>query len=203
MSGSGEGAGDLGAGGAAGAGGGAAPSGGGGGGGSAPRGGGKVVPGRMTAAAQGEVTVFLIGMRINRFRAVGSWLPVLRAMPRMLKELSSDPGSGLLAARTLLGGPRFFCVVQYWSSPEKLLAYASAPDRQHRPAWAAFHRRARENAGAVGIWHETYVVPAGRYESMYGWVPPIGLGQATGLVPIGRRGEHAAERLRGVRPGRR
>ncbi|WP_461026940.1 DUF4188 domain-containing protein [Streptomyces sparsus] len=157
----------------------------------------------MTAAARGEVTVFLIGMRINRWRAVGSWLPVLRAMPRMLKELSNDPDSGLLAARTLLGSPRFFCVVQYWSSPEKLLAYASAPDRQHRPAWSAFHRRARENAGAVGIWHETYVVPAGRYESMYGWVPPIGLGQATGVVPIGRRGEHAAERLRGVRPGRR
>ncbi|MDK1475057.1 DUF4188 domain-containing protein [Streptomyces sp. 549] len=153
----------------------------------------------MTAAAAGEITVFLIGMRINRFRDVRSWWPALSAMPRMLRELADDPDSGLLAARNLLGGPRLFYLVQYWESHEKLLAYASAPEQRHRPAWSAFNRGARRNPGAVGIWHETYVVPAGNYETVYGWMPPIGLGQATGIVPIGRRGERAADRLAQVR----
>lgn len=41
----------------------------------------KPIEGRMTAAAEGDMVVFLIGMRINRFRALRSWLPVTAAMP--------------------------------------------------------------------------------------------------------------------------
>ena len=54
------------------------------------------------------------------------WLPVFGAMPRMLRELSMDPDSGLLGYHLLLGrgGPY---VVQYWTSLEKLYAYASNP----------------------------------------------------------------------------
>ncbi|WP_104531077.1 DUF4188 domain-containing protein [Streptomyces specialis] len=157
-----------------------------------------IIEGRMTAGTDDGVTVFLIGMRINDFRHPRSWWPVFTAMPRMLKELSRDPESGLLGYRLLLGGPRLFYVVQYWSSEEKLLAYASAPDREHRPAWAAFNRRARAARGRVGIWHETYVVPAGAHEEMYVDMPPFGLGAATGVVPVGPRGETAAERLSAV-----
>lgn len=80
---------------------------------------------RVTAAAEGDVVVFLIGMRINRWRAVRHWLPALTAMPRMLKELTQDSDSGLLGHRSLSGGPRVFTVAQYWESREKLLAYAS------------------------------------------------------------------------------
>lgn len=157
--------------------------------------GGKAIEGRMTAAGDGELTVFLIGMRINRFWRVRSWWPVFGAMPRMLKELARDKDSGLLGSRLLLGGPRLIYVVQYWSSHEKLLAYASAPDKQHRPAWAAFNRRLREGRGHVGFWHETYVVPAGAYEAVYLNMPPFGLGEATGVIPVSRRGERAADRL--------
>ncbi|RDG39909.1 DUF4188 domain-containing protein [Streptomyces corynorhini] len=149
----------------------------------------------MTARADGEVTVFLIGMRINKFRAPRDWWPVARAMPRMLKELSREEGSGLIGARTLIGGPRLIYVVQYWDSKERLLAYASAADGAHRPAWAAFNRRLREAHGGVGFWHETYAVPAGSYENVYVDMPEFGLGKATGVVPVGRRGESAAERL--------
>ncbi|MEU0841230.1 DUF4188 domain-containing protein [Streptomyces sp. NPDC005962] len=154
-----------------------------------------VIEGRMTAEGEGEVTVFLIGMRVNRFRALRSWLPVFRAMPRMLRELSQDKESGLLGCEVLVGPPRVLCVVQYWDSHEKLLAYASAQGKEHRPAWAAFNRRAREGRGKVGIWHETYVVPAGAHESIYSGMPAFGLGKATGVVPVGRRGERAADRL--------
>ncbi|MFD8074440.1 DUF4188 domain-containing protein [Streptomyces sp. NPDC059718] len=156
----------------------------------------QLIPGRNTAAAEGGIVVFLIGMRINRFRSLGSWLPVFRAMPRMLRELSQDDGSGFLAYRLLFGGPRVIYVVQYWKSTEQLFAYASQQDKQHRPAWAAFNRRARAGKGRVGFWHETYAVPAGGYESVYVDMPAFGLGAATGVVPVGRRGETAAQRLK-------
>ncbi|MEU0394424.1 DUF4188 domain-containing protein [Streptomyces sp. NPDC006208] len=154
------------------------------------------IPGRMTAESQDGVTVFLIGMRINSFRAVRSWWPTFTAMPRMLRELSKEEDSGLLGYQMLLGGPRLTYVVQYWESTEKLLAYASQPDKEHRPAWAAFNRRMREGKGKVGFWHETYVVPAGSYESVYVNMPAFGLGAATGVVPVGRRGDRAADRLK-------
>ncbi|MFJ2477877.1 DUF4188 domain-containing protein [Streptomyces sp. NPDC087659] len=150
----------------------------------------------MTADAQGDVVVFLIGMRINSFRSVRSWWPVFRAMPRMLKELSKDEGSGLLGYQLLLGGPRVLYTVQYWDSKEKLFAYATAQDKEHRPAWAAFNRRMREGRGGVGFWHETYIVPAGSYENVYVNMPAFGLGAASGVVPVAHRGDRAAERLR-------
>ncbi|MFG2192667.1 DUF4188 domain-containing protein [Streptomyces sp. NPDC048639] len=155
-----------------------------------------VIPGRQTAAADGEVTVFLIGMRINRLRAVRSWWPVFTAMPRMLKELARDGSIGMLGFRFLLGGPRVLYVVQYWESHEKLFAYAADAGKEHRPAWAAFNRRMREGKGHVGFWHETYVVPAGGHESVYVNMPAFGLGAATGVEPVGRRGDSAAQRLR-------
>ncbi|GGX80995.1 DUF4188 domain-containing protein [Streptomyces hiroshimensis] len=153
------------------------------------------IPGRVTAAAEGDVVVFLIGMRINKWRAVRHWLPVLSAMPRMLKELSRDPDSGLLGYRSLAGSPGNLTVVQYWESREKLLAYAADQSKEHRPAWTAFNRRARGSEGSVGIWHETYVVPAGSYESIYSGMPAHGLGAAYGTEPVARRGERAAQRL--------
>ncbi|WP_328731430.1 DUF4188 domain-containing protein [Streptomyces caniferus] len=153
------------------------------------------VQGRMTTDGDREVVVFLIGMRVNSWRAVRSWLPVFRAMPRMLKELARDPDSGMLAYRPLVGPGRSFGVLQYWDSKEKLFAYATDPGGAHRPAWAAFNRRAREGRNKVGFWHETYVVPAGSYESIYVNMPSFGLGKALGTVPVGRRGERAADRM--------
>ncbi len=154
-----------------------------------------VQDGRKTAAAQGDIVVFLVGMRINKLWAVRSWLPVFTAMPRMLKELSKDASSGLLGFRVQLGGLREFSVRQYWKSEEALFAYASAADKEHRPAWAAYNRRARDGGAAVGVWHETYAVPAGRYEAVYVNMPPYGLGAAHGVEPVGRRGERAADRM--------
>ena len=160
-----------------------------------------VTEGRTTADVRegdGEVVVFLIGMRINRFRAVRSWLPALLAMPRMLRELGADPSAGLLGARPAMGGPRDFGVVQFWRSTEHLFSYATAPGREHRPAWAAFNRRVRKSRGSVGVWHETYRVPRGSFESVYVDMPPHGLAAAYGQAPVETRGNTARERLGSV-----
>ncbi|NLU69795.1 DUF4188 domain-containing protein [Streptomyces sp. HNM0574] len=144
--------------------------------------------GRTTADVQGDVVVFLIGMRINRLSAPRSWVPVFRAMPRMLRELARDEDSGLLGYRLTGLPPREFAVTQYWESREKLYAYAADAEREHRPAWAEFNRRARNGAGHVGIWHETYVVPAERCDTLYSDMPAYGLGAAHGVRPLTKRG---------------
>ncbi|MFI1523465.1 DUF4188 domain-containing protein [Kitasatospora cineracea] len=155
----------------------------------------KPIPGRTTAAADGKVVLFLIGMRINHFRAPHHWLPVLLAMPRMLRELSRDPDSGLLGYQLLTGSPRTYYVVQYWESEEKLLAYAAAPGKLHRNAWTMINRFERNSRQHVGIWHETYIVPPGNYEAIYGDMPPYGLAAATGTLPLEHRGRTARDRL--------
>ncbi len=148
----------------------------------------KVKTGRMTHRYDGELVVFHIGMQINRFWRPDLWLPVFSAMPRMLRELSVDPDSGLLGFELLVGrgGPY---VVQYWSSVEKLYAYASDPSQEHRPAWARFNKAARSAPGAVGIWHETFLVE--RAETMYGSTRPMGLAGATEVVPVSSRHDRA------------
>lgn len=57
----------------------------------------KVFPGRSTADPEREsVTVFLIGMRANRWWKVGTVAKVAAAMPRMLRHLAGNPASGML-----------------------------------------------------------------------------------------------------------
>ena len=129
---------------------------------------------RMTHSYDGELVVFHIGMTIKKWWRPDVWMPVSASMPKMLGELFSDPESGLLGSTMLLGrrGPY---LVQYWSSLEKLYAYASAPEQAHRPAWTSFNRNARKHPGAIGVWHETYRVAAA--ESIYVDTPPMGLGE--------------------------
>lgn len=148
--------------------------------------------GRITHDYDGELVVFLIGMRINRWWRPDLWLPVFNAMPPMLAELAKDSDSGLLGYRLLMGegGP---LVVMYWNSHDKLYEYASRPDAQHRPAWTRFNQRARRAPGSVGIWHETFAVAAA--ESVYAGMPVSGLAKATRAVPVRRRGDRARDRF--------
>lgn len=155
--------------------------------------------GRMTHSHDGTLVVFLIGMRVNKPWRPDLWMPVFAAMPAMLRELTTDPASGMLGFRTVLG-PAGPTVIQWWESEEQLYAYASRPDAEHRPAWTAFNQRARKAPGAVGIWHETYVV--GRAESIYVGMPASGLARATSLMPVGRNADRAADRLAGGVPVR-
>jgi Domain of unknown function (DUF4188) len=156
-----------------------------------------VIPQRMTATLDtSEFVVFLIGARINRWWKVGSWLPVVRAMPRMLKELEANPELGLLGYEQAVG--RTTIMVQYWKSLSQLMDYAKARDSAHLPAWRDFNRKIGTN-GDVGIWHETYIVRPGAYENIYANMPAFGLGRAGTLSPVGKRGgksnESARERI--------
>lgn len=149
---------------------------------------------RMTAEIDGDFVVFLIGMRINRPWKIWKWAPVAAAMPRMLIELGQNPKLGLLHARTFFGFPNIF-VLQYWRSFDHLHRYALAKENAHLPAWRDFNKAVASN-GDVGIWHETYLVGAGRYETVYNNMPPFGLGLAGALVPATGARKDARARLR-------
>jgi hypothetical protein len=147
---------------------------------------------RRTAAIDGDFVVFLIGMNVNRWRAVRAWLPVVQAMPRMLAELRGRPDLGLLKAYSgwMFGGP---ASIQYWRTFDGLVAYSRRADSEHLPAWRAFNRAARRT-DAVGIWHETYRVTAGQWEAVYGGMTAVGLLGAAGGRTVGT-GSTAAIRI--------
>ena len=149
--------------------------------------------GRFAAKIEGDFVVFLIGMRINRLFQIHKWLPVSRAMPRMLKELFQHKEMGLLHAQSFLSG-RTVMVLQYWRSFEHLHAYAHAKNLAHLPAWAEFNRRVGGN-GSVGIFHETYLVKAGAYECVYANMPSFGLAAAGEMVPAIGRMQSAKARM--------
>ncbi|MEY9849222.1 monooxygenase family protein [Streptacidiphilus sp. MAP5-3] len=152
--------------------------------------------GRYLAENDEPVAMMLIGLRVNRWFSVRHWVPVLMAMPRMLRELSADPEGGLLGYRLLLGpGPGQVMVIQYWRRAGDIRAFAHDPQRSHRPAETAFWKRYFAGRGAVGIWHEMLSVRAGGYQCLYGDMPPTGLGAIMGLQPaISREGGHGYDR---------
>ena len=153
-----------------------------------------ILKGRYTADVSrlgDEVVVFVIGMRINKPLKVGLWWPVFTAMGRMLKYLAERPEKGLLAYR-VSAMPLF--VVQYWRSFDDLERFARNNDDPHLEPWRRFNRKVGKS-GDVGIWHETYRVKTTDIETVYGNMPPIGLGAASALVPIRRGKDSAAARI--------
>lgn len=154
--------------------------------------------GRMTARPEGDFAVFLIGMRINAWWRVDKWLPVLRAMPRMLTELYRNRELGFLSYEMWVG--RTTILVQYWQSTEHLVRYAQARESAHLPAWQAFNKAVGDD-GAVGIWHETYVSGPGRYENVYVNMPTFGLGKVGPLVEATGALKSARDRMRQADPG--
>ena len=129
----------------------------------------------------GEFVVFLIGMRVNQPLKIHKWLPVVNAMPKMLRELYQQPELGFLHAETFIG--RTFLMVQYWRSKEQLFAYATNRDKAHLPAWRAFNKAVGTD-GSVGIYHETYMISADGYENIYVNMPEFGLGKAGQLSNV-------------------
>lgn len=153
----------------------------------------RIQNGRFTARVDEPFAVFIIGMRINKLRAVREWAPTALAMGPMLRELYRSPEKGFLGGETFLYW-RGISLVQYWRSFEDLERFARDPEDPHMPAWQRFNRNVRANGG-VGIWHETYIVERGNYESIYANMPVFGLAKATEHVrAVGGR-ETARRRL--------
>ncbi|NWK84978.1 DUF4188 domain-containing protein [Staphylococcus sp. GSSP0090] len=148
--------------------------------------------GRYTVLPTEPVTVFLIGLHINKWYKIHQWLPVLLAMPPMLSELSKDKSLGCLSFEMLFKY-RGVMVVQYWETNDQLLSYAKMP--VHLKAWRKFSKKLKNNE-AVGFYHETYNVDTHQYENIYINMPDFGLGQARSLSQVNKHSNTAKQRLR-------
>lgn len=147
---------------------------------------------QVTARSNEETVVFIIGVRINKWPSIHRWLPVVRAMTPMIKELYANKELGFLSMEmscTL----RSITLIQYWRSFDDLMSYAKG--EKHMKAWRNFYQRAAASQ-AVGIYHETYTVPAGSYESIYVNMPAFGLAKAKGSIPVTKETRTAAKRIK-------
>jgi hypothetical protein len=134
---------------------------------------------RLTVKREDGFVLFLIGARVNKWWLLPVVWGVAASMARMMRELTRDSSLGLLASEGYFG--RTTLMVQYWRSFEDLDRYAHAKERKHLPSWRRWIQKWAE--GAVGIYHETYVVEPGTYECIYHHMPPFGLGRVGPLVP--------------------
>ena len=159
----------------------------------------RIIQKRVCAEIEGPFVVFMIGARVNRPWKLNVVLPFLATMPRMLKELAAAPELGLLHVQPHFGGMSA-TLIQYWRSFEHLEAYARAPDRAHLPAWQWFNKQLGSN-GDIGIWHETYLVQPGGYETIYNNMPPYGLGAAGTLSDATGVRQSAHQRLKATAAG--
>ena len=159
----------------------------------------EVFPGRWTAkpdpsAGPGEaaVVLFLIGMRVNKWWRLDQYLWVFLAMAEMLRHLARHPEAGMIRARNWLG--RTTMQVGYWRSLDDLVAFAADDGAPHAPAWRRYYRKASKS-GAVGVWHETYLVNAGSFETIYANMPRFGLAEAIGHAKVDRTTSSSRQRV--------
>ena len=155
----------------------------------------KVIPGRFTADIEGPFVGFLIGMRVNKFFAFRKWIATAMAMGPMIRTLYEHPEKGFLGAQTFVYW-RGVATVQYWRSFEDLERFARDKNDPHLGAWRRFNKSIGSD-GSVGIWHESFLVDAGKYEALYGNMPVFGLASAAKHVPATGRRETARRRLGG------
>lgn len=153
----------------------------------------QVFPGRYTAAPdRADVTVFLIGMRANRWWDLRRVWWTASKMPPMLQHLATHPDSGMLGVHSWFG--RTTILLSYWESPEHLQRFAADRDAPHLQPWQDF-MRTLQGTGSVGVWHETYQVPAADLETVYVDMPLFGLAAATAHAPVGAGTKTARQRL--------
>jgi len=155
----------------------------------------QILNGRHAADHKDQIVIFVIGMRINHFLKFGRWMQVSRAMGPMIRELVARPDSGFLGAERMLQPPRGINLIQYWRDFDSLESYARDRDGLHWPAWREFNK-AIGNDGSVGIFHETYVVEPGGFETIYANMPAWGLGKVAGLVPATGSRNEARSRMK-------
>lgn len=155
-----------------------------------------IFAGRFSAEIEGSFVVFLIGMRVNRLLQFKKWSQAVMAMPPMLQELYTNPDQGFLGGESFFRlGPVTTILVTYWRSFEHLEHFARSKDDPHFPAWKEFYQKIGLD-GSVGIWHETYMVPAGHYEALYANMPRFGLAAASNHIEARMQGRGKSLRSR-------
>lgn len=157
----------------------------------------EIFNGRYTARIEGDFVVFLIGARVNAWNKIGKLAWIGQANNAMYQVLASKPEYGYLGGEMF--NRDFFresITISYWRSYEHLEQFARSKDDPHLEAWRRFNREIA-NDGSFGIWHETYLVKAGNYETVYGNMPRFGLAKAAEHLPMVGRKQTARGRLTG------
>jgi hypothetical protein len=140
---------------------------------------GETLPGRWVAAAPPGTALVLFGLRVNRWGRVLSWLPLVRALRRMIAEAGARPeASGLLWARQWRDG-RVFTVLSYWRDFESAMAWAQDGRFVHRGVWRKYNRGRVGDSGDVGLWHEVVTIDPDRLHTIYRDIDRRGLAAAT------------------------
>jgi hypothetical protein len=140
---------------------------------------GETLPGRWVAAAPPGTALVLFGLRVNRWGRVLSWLPLVRALRRMIAEAGARPeASGLLWARQWRDG-RVFTVLSYWRDFESAMAWAQDGRFVHRGTWRKYNRGGVGDSGDVGLWHEVVAIDPDRLHTIYRDIDRRGLAAAT------------------------
>ncbi|MEK5148382.1 DUF4188 domain-containing protein [Psychrobacillus sp. FSL K6-4615] len=151
----------------------------------------KIYNGRFIASTEESLVLFIIGMRINKFFSFTKWVPVIKAMGPMIKELYQNPELGFRHTEFLLSW-RGVTLIQYWRSFEDLEAYAHG--KTHSVAWKNFNQKIKDD-GSVGIYHETYIIEKGSSEAIYNNMPKFGLSKAYSHMPVASKTDSARNRV--------
>jgi hypothetical protein len=138
-----------------------------------------VTPGRWVADPSADATLVLFGLRANRWARVWSWLPLVRALRRMLAEAEAKPAeSGLLWAHQWRDG-RVFTVLSYWRDMEAAMGWAQDKRFRHARDWRRYNRGRVGDSGDVGLWHEVVAIDPERLHTIYRDMDRRGLAAAT------------------------
>ena len=153
----------------------------------------RVIPGRHHAELDGEVIVFPIGMKINRWWAIHRWFRPVVSTVRLWRHVQFVRPDGYLFGY-LFFYSRGVGMVQYWRDFEALEAFAQDRGQPHLAAWRQLVSQTSHDQ-TFGYWHETYVVDASNSETIYGSMAPFGLAAAAGYATVGAKSENARSRL--------
>ncbi|KAI9691282.1 MAG: hypothetical protein M1820_009813 [Bogoriella megaspora] len=132
--------------------------------------------------ASQPLVVFLLGARINH--PLGMLAPGVKQLSEYGESMYAQLGPksseyGLLGQSFLTNNvstsKNEFMALMYWRSVEDLHAYAHGP--LHREAWDWWNKTQKQWPH-IAIYHETYAVPAGAYETIYAHSKPTGLAAA-------------------------
>lgn len=149
---------------------------------------------RMVAELPGSVDE----LALVRFGLVARRVSAWRYLRRLGSEVEREAagairsGAGLLHSERFAIGWRHLGFLQYWAGFGALDAWSRrAP---HADWWRGAVERMRSR-GDLGVYHEAFVVPRDRVESIYLDCPPVGLSAFGTLAePVGPR-TTAAQRL--------
>jgi len=138
-----------------------------------------------------EVVVFILGARSNHVN--GRYAPGMAAVGEAYSEMWKDAEEnrekwGFLGKTTGLKTSNLesnnaTIWISYWKNLDSLERFAQGA--AHKKGWDLF-RQTTKKYPHIGIMHETYAVPKGRWETIYINFLPFGMGQTQHLTEKGK-----------------